>query len=47
MPNPRTRRNGRMVVMTLLIAGIALAIFARISRVKTIPATQPTTITVE
>lgn len=41
MPDTRRTRNGRMLVMALLIGAIAMAIFAKVNRVKIVPATQP------
>ena len=43
MPTSRSTRNGRMLVMALLIGAIAMAIFARANRVKIVPVTQPAT----
>jgi hypothetical protein len=43
MAEGSANRNGRRLVIVLVIGAIALAIFARYNRVKLVPETQPTT----
>ncbi len=46
MLDARPNRNGRRLVLALVIAATALAIFARYNRVKLAPDTQPATLPV-
>ncbi len=46
MADPSANRNGRRLVLVVVIAAIVLAVFARYNRVRLVPDTQPATLPV-